>query len=59
MKIGDLVRYLNFEPGGLGIIVELHHESVHVDDIAVTVAWNDGRVSPILKRLIEVISESR
>jgi|TARA_R100000789_G_scaffold43532_1_gene44856 hypothetical protein len=55
MKIGDLVRYLNFEPGGLGIIVELHHESLN----GVTVAWNDGRVSPILKRLIEVISEGR
>ena len=55
MKVGDLVRNLNSESGMLGIIVGLHHESLN----GVTVAWNDGRVSPILKRLVKVINENR
>ena len=55
MKIGDLVKNLNSESGMLGIIVGLHHASLN----GITVAWNDGRVSPILKRLVKVMNESR
>jgi len=54
MKVGDLVRNHNSESGMLGIIVGLHHESLN----GAIVAWNDGRVHPVLKRFIKVISEA-
>ena len=57
MKIGDLVRNLNSESGTLlGVIVKI---TPPANPGRLIVAWNDGRVSPILKQLVEIINESR
>jgi hypothetical protein len=59
MKIGDLVlvRYHNNQEH-LGIVVELGKEWSPVAS-DVKVAWDDGDVSWILKRSVEVLDESR
>tara|TARA_Y100000034_G_C6720951_1_gene318961 strand:- start:507 stop:668 length:162 start_codon:yes stop_codon:yes gene_type:complete len=53
MKVGDLVlvRYRNREEH-LGIVVVLA-------DGELKVAWDDGDISWILKRKVEVLDESR
>jgi len=57
MKVGDLVRNLNSESGTLlGVIVKF---TPPANPGRLIVAWNDGRVSPILKHLVEVVDESR
>jgi len=58
MKIGDLVlvRYHNNQEH-LGIVVEIGETTVQERDVKV--AWDDGDVSWILKRNVEVLGESR
>jgi hypothetical protein len=56
MNVGDLVRNLNSGSGMLGIVLKTHHARLPT---GITVAWNDGRVSTVLKRMVEVINESR
>ena len=56
MKIGDLVKNLNSETGMLGIIVKVRHPRL---PSGITVAWNDGRTSAVLRRMVEVMNESR
>ena len=57
MKVGDLVRNLNSESGTLlGVIVKF---TPPANPGRLIVAWNDGRVSPILKHLVEVAHASR
>ena len=56
MKIGDLVKNLNSESGMLGIILRTSHARL---PNGITVAWNDGRTSAVLKRMVKVINESR
>jgi hypothetical protein len=56
MKVGDLVRNLNSESGTvLGIIIKF---TPPANPGRLIVAWNDGRVSPILKHLVEAAHES-
>jgi len=61
MKVGDLVlvRYHNTQEH-LGIVVELgeDHDGNWVD-CDVKVAWDDGDISWILKRNVEVLDECR
>ena len=57
MKIGDLVRNLNSESGTLlGVIVKF---TPPANPGRLIVAWTDGRVSPILKHMVETINASR
>ena len=56
MKVGDLVKNLNSESGMLGIILSTQHTRL---PSGITVAWNDGRTSAVLKRMVKVINASR
>ena len=56
MKVGDLVKNLNSESGMLGIVLSTHHAQL---PSGITVAWNDGRKSAVLRRMVKVMNESR
>ena len=58
MKVGDLVmvQYHNGEEH-LGIVVKIDGEYIGGGELKV--AWDDGDVSWILKRNVEVLDESR
>jgi hypothetical protein len=68
MKVGDLVRNCHSESGLLGIVLDLKDFDVQYvlcsEKLGLTapdrclVAWFDGRVSPIIRGFVEVISES-
>jgi len=63
MKIGDLVlvRYHNKQEH-LGIVVEITLDGIDPrceDGGELKVAWDDGDISWILKRNVEVLDESR
>jgi len=53
MQVGDLVRNLNSESGLLGIVLRTHHARLPT---GITVAWDDGRTSAVLRRMVEVVS---
>ena len=56
MKVGDLVlvRYHNNQEH-LGIVVEIDDGGVSSFDGELKVAWDDGDVSWIFKRVVEVL----
>ena len=60
MKVGDLVlvRYHNREEH-IGIVVEIRKDQGCAVASDVKVAWDDGDISWILKRNVEVLDESR
>jgi hypothetical protein len=53
MRVGDLVKNLNSESGLLGIVLKTHHPRLPT---GITIAWNDGRTSAVLRRMVKVIS---
>jgi hypothetical protein len=56
VKVGDLVRNLNSESGMLGIVLRTHHARL---PSGIIVAWNDGRTSAVLRRMVKVMNENR
>jgi len=56
MQVGDLVRNLNSGSGMLGIVLRTHHARLPG---GIIVAWNDGRTSTVLRRMVEVMNENR
>jgi len=53
MKVGDLVRNRNSETGLLGIVLNTRHPLL---PSGITVAWNDGRTSAVLRRMVKIVS---
>ena len=61
MKVGDLVmvRYHNGEEH-IGIVVESEGENIPCEESdELKVAWDDGDISWIFKRVVEVLDGSR
>jgi hypothetical protein len=60
MKVGDLVmvRYHNKQEH-LGIVVEIDDGDISSTTGELKVAWDDGDISWIFKRNVQVLDESR
>ena len=52
MKLGDLVRFYEYPENGYGVVIKVTPYGVHV-------CWDNGEVSSIWKKNLEVINENR